>query len=157
MELLFSFVGFVILISFGLVVGQIQERRHFNSLRLREQLTADMFVTQLKRFPHAVASPSPPSLVIGEVVIATDYLKSFQAKIRKIFGGRLGSYQTLLDRARREALLRVIEQAQDQGYNAVCNVRLETADLGGNTSRRRVAMVGMLVSGTAYHAAPPVS
>ena len=94
--------------------------------------------------------------MIGEVVIATDYLKSFQATIRKIFGGRLGSYQTLLDRARREALLRVIEQAQDQGYNAVCNVRLETADVGGNTSQRRVAMVGILGSGTAYQAAPPV-
>ena len=50
--------------------------------------------------------------------------------------------------------MRIIEQARSQGYNAVCNVRLETADVGGSSSRRRAAMAAILASATAYHAAP---
>ncbi len=98
-------------------------------------------------------------MIVGEAVIATDYLKSFLAKLRNIFGGRVGSYQSLMVRARREALLRIVEEAKRQGYNAVCNVRMQTADVGGNSTMRRVAMVAILASATAYTAAPgsPIS
>ena len=95
----------------------------------------------------------PPAIVVGETVIATDYLKSFLARLRNIFGGEIRSYRTLLERARREALLRIVEEARGMGYNAVCNVRFETADVGGNSTMRKVAMVAILASGTAYHAA----
>ena len=68
---------------------------------------------------------------------------------------RWGSCQTLLIRPRREALLRIVEAASQQGYNAVCNVRFETADVGGISTMRKVAMVAIVASATAYHAAPP--
>jgi uncharacterized protein YbjQ (UPF0145 family) len=92
-------------------------------------------------------------MIVGESVIATDYLKTFLAGLRKIFGGELRSYQSLLVRARREALQRVVEEARRSGYNAICNVRLDGADVGGNSKRRRVAMVCILASATAYHRA----
>ena len=155
MDLYVSFGIFAALILLGLIAGQFNERRHFRNLARREQAVGGMIVTQLKTFPGAVSQTQAPTLLTGEVVIASDYLKSFLARLRKIFGGRLGSYQSLLIRARREALLRILEEAHRRGYNAICNVRLETADVGGNSGRRRVAMVALLASATAYLAAPP--
>ena len=92
-----------------------------------------MIITQLKSYPGFVPGEKPPTLLVGEAIIATDYLKSFLAKIRNLFGGEIKSYQTLLIRARREATLRILEEAKRQGYNAICNLRMQTADVGGTT------------------------
>lgn len=154
MEVIIQFGILMFFLALGLFVGSYQERRHFRSIEQREGQMADMLVTQLKSFPHSQSGPKPPRLIVSEVVIATDYLKSFLAKLRNIFGGRVRSYQSLLIRARREAVLRLMEQAHHDGYNALCNVRLETADVGGNSTMRRVATVAILASATAYHAAP---
>ena len=157
MDLIFSFGAPVFLILLGLIVGRARERAHFRSIERREAATADVLVTQLKTFPNRVRGESAPALFMGEAVMATDYLKSFIARIHNIFGGQVTSYQTLLIRARREALLRIVEAARQQGYNAVCNVRFETADVGGNSTMRKVAMVAIIASATAYHAAPPAT
>jgi uncharacterized protein YbjQ (UPF0145 family) len=153
MELFFTFGISFCLIIVGLISGSLTERRHLVRLGQRELLVSYMVVTQLRSFPAAVIGNTPPTLLIGEAVIATDYFKSFLASIRKWFGGELRSYQSLLSRARREATLRVLEDARRQGYNAVCNLRYETADVGGNSTDRKVVTVAILASGTAYHAA----
>jgi uncharacterized protein YbjQ (UPF0145 family) len=62
------------------------------------------------------------------------------------------SYQSLATRARREALLRIIEKAKSQGYNAICNLRMDSADIGGSaTSKKGSVMVSIIASATAYH------
>ena len=152
MEMIVGFVMFLFLLAIGLFVGGATERQHFRRLQRREDRQADLVVSQLKSFPYATAGDAPPRMVVAEVVIATDYLKSFLAKLRNIFGGGVRSYETLLVRARREATLRILEEARRQGYNAVCNIRLETADVGGNSSEHRVAMAAIIATGTAYHA-----
>ncbi len=152
MEIFFTLGFSFCLIVLGLVSGSLAERRHFARLVEREAAARDMVVTQLRSFPAAVVGKTPPTLLVGEAVIATDYFKSFLASIRKLFGGELRSYTSLLSRARREATLRILEEARRQGYNAVCNVRYETADVGGNSIDRKVATVAILASGTAYHA-----
>jgi uncharacterized protein YbjQ (UPF0145 family) len=55
-----------------------------------------------------------------------------------------------LERARREAILRMTEEAQQQGFDAIFNVRLETSRLA-NARRdgKGVAGVEMLAYGTA--------
>jgi uncharacterized protein YbjQ (UPF0145 family) len=123
-------------------------------LAAREAANGDFLISQIKSFPGALAGATAPTIVISEAVIATDYFKTFIATLRKIFGGELRSYNSLLHRARREALQRLVEQARQHGYNAICNVRIESADVGGNTMRRRAAMVAILASATAYHRAP---
>jgi uncharacterized protein YbjQ (UPF0145 family) len=76
--------------------------------------------------------------------------------VRKIFGGEMKSYQSLLVRARREALQRVVEQARSMGYNAICNVRYDSTDIGGVSKRKnKVVMVTILASATAYHYRQP--
>ncbi len=89
-------------------------------------------------------------MIVKEVIIASDFLKSNLAKLRNIFGGEVYSFETLLERARREALLRIIEEAQSSGYNAICNLRMDTAEIGGNLSKKGTAMASILASATAY-------
>ena len=143
----------LILLLIGLVGGRLTENSHVARLNRREEELAGMLVTQLRNPPCAAAQYElPPTLVVAEVVIATDYLKSFLASIKNFFGGRMRGYQRMLDRARREAVCRLLEAAQENGYNAICNVRFESADVGGNALMSKVAMASILASATAYQA-----
>ena len=148
------------LLMLGLLVGSTTEQRHFRDLQQREGDVRELLLTQIGSYPGFRPGGSPPRMIVAEVVIATDYLKSFLAGIRNLFGGEMKSYESMLDRARREATLRILEQAREAGYNAVCNLRLETADVGGNTSPTnnrggKAAMATILASATAYHAQLP--
>lgn len=148
------------LVVCGLIIGRYNEKKHFANINERESVYEGFLTSQLKSYPGAVSpAPAPPTVVVAEVVIASDYLKSFLSGWRKIFGGEMKSFTTMQERAKREVILRLIEQAHAGGFNAVCNVRVEGVDLGGNTSRKKVPMAAVIGSGTAYHAhkAPPVS
>src|SRR5690606_9046036 len=106
---------------------------------------------QLKTMPDSNPSGPPPILLLGEAVVASDYFKSFVGGLRKLVGGEMRSYHSLVTRSRREALQRVVAQARAAGYNALCNVRYESSDVGGATTRKKGAvMATTLVSATAY-------
>ncbi len=144
-------LGFLLfLILLGLIAGKAAERAHFRSLRRREEETRHVLLTNLKSFPGGVRAGSSVQIVQGDAVIATDYLKTFLAGLRKIIGGEIRSYESLMVRARREAVMRMVEAAVNLGCDSVCNIRLNTADIGGGTRRRGVAMVEMMATGTAY-------
>ena len=81
--------------------------------------------------------------------MSLDYFKRFLAGIRAIFGGRIKSYEPLLDRARREAILRMKEEALAKGYTAVINLRLDTSRLASATKDgKSTAGVEILAFGT---------
>ena len=140
------------LIFLGLTVGRLNERRHLRQLDEREQALERIKVTDLRSYLGPVDAACGSVMVMGNAVIATDYLKSFLARLRNIFGGEVRSFETLLVRARREALLRMLEEAERQGFNAVCNIRLDTSDIAGSTTNRtsQAVVVGMMATGTAY-------
>jgi uncharacterized protein YbjQ (UPF0145 family) len=152
-QYIFEFGILVALLALGLLAGGYAERKHLRSLASREAANGDFFVTQVRTFPDAVMLGTPPTIVFGQAAIASDYLKSFLSGLRKIFGGELRSYHSLTVRARREALQQLVESARAQGYNALCNVRMESADIAGNSKRRSMPMVAILASATAYHRA----
>ena len=142
----------LVLIVVGYTAGTIAERSHYARLKARESENGYFLVTQLKSFPLHQPGSMSPQMVMAETVVASDYFKSFIANLRRLFGGEVHSFHSLLDRARRETTQRLVEQAQQLGYNAICNLRLETADVGGSSaSKRAVAMVAILGSATAYH------
>jgi uncharacterized protein YbjQ (UPF0145 family) len=109
-------------------IGSIIERRHFNSIAARERALDGYPVTTFEAIPDAWRV-GRSSLVSGNVVVSLDYFKRVVAGIRALFGGRIRTYEPLLDRARREALLRMTEAARQQGFDAVINVRVETSRL----------------------------
>ena len=68
--------------------------------------------------------------------------------LRNILGGRVVAYESLLDRGRREALLRVKEQAIAWGATEILNVRYETSTIGGN-NQKGIAAIEVIAYGTA--------
>lgn len=137
----------VVLAVCGLIVGTILERRHFRSIREREQQTAGLPAFPTKRVDSS-QDLSDGKLVMAGVVVSLDYFKRILASLRNIFGGRVGAYESLLDRAKREAILRLKEQSE--GYDAIVNLRLETANLAYTQSRKKgTGGVEVLAYGTA--------
>ncbi len=142
----------LMLIAVGFVCGRLAERKHLARLCQREADNREFLITQLKSFPARTVGSEPPQIVLAETVVSSDYFKTSVAKLRGLFGGEVRSFQSLLDRARRETTQRLVEQAQHLGYNAICNLRLERADVGGSTAdKKAAAMVAILGSATAYH------
>ncbi|MEM9082459.1 MAG: heavy metal-binding domain-containing protein [Planctomycetota bacterium] len=133
----------------GLFAGRILERRHVRLLREHEEQFRWMHTSNVRAIPSRAKDPQ---MVVGHVVISTDYFKTFIARLKKLIGGELGTYQTLLMRARREALKRVQEEAAERGLNSVANVRIEYAAVGGMGSgnQKGVISVAVLASGTGY-------
>jgi uncharacterized protein YbjQ (UPF0145 family) len=77
-----------------------------------------------------------------------DYFKRILAAMRNVIGGTVRSYETLIDRARREAILRMKESAP-VGTSIIINVRVETSTIGNNTRNKSVGCVEALAYGTA--------
>ena len=149
MDLLISLVPALFLLLLAYFLGSQLESNHYKSVREREAATKDMVVINFPRFPFEVEIERA-DLVMGSVVVSHDYFKRFLAQLRIIVGGRIKAYEPLLDRARREAVLRMKEQALARGHHTVVNIRLETSRLA-NSRRggKGTAGVEMLAYGTA--------
>ena len=141
----------IVLLILGFSVGSLVERAHFKRLTRRETALSQMLVTDLRQLPSGCSATSF-GLVTGEVVIASDYFKTFAASLRKIIGGELRTFESLMERARREALLRMKESARIMGATHVVNVRFSTSSIGSMRRRRAgAAMVEMFAYGTAVY------
>jgi uncharacterized protein YbjQ (UPF0145 family) len=143
----------VLLIGLGYVVGRWRERAHFRSLARREAQLAGMMESNVKRIvdPDTVVEAG---MVLGQAVIATDYFKTFIAQLRSVIGGRIRTYETLMDRARREARCRMLEQAAQRGATEVWNVRQETSNIMSSSRRNAGVSVEVFAYGTAVRRAP---
>jgi uncharacterized protein YbjQ (UPF0145 family) len=66
-------------------------------------------------------------IVQGNTVRAKHVGRDIAAGLKNIVGGELRGYTELLTESRREAMQRMIDQAQQLGANAVVNVRFTTS------------------------------
>jgi uncharacterized protein YbjQ (UPF0145 family) len=153
-----KFEQFNLFMNFGLPIlilliayftGSWIEKKHFRNIREREAKAHGFPVVSFNTMPDDWKVNSS-HMVTGSIVISLDYFKRVIAGLKGLVGGRIKTYEPLLDRARREAILRMTEEAQLQGYDAIFNVRLETSRLA-NARRdgKGVAGVEMLAFGTA--------
>ena len=147
---------FVVLLLVGYVFGQAIEQNHYRSIRKRESLLRNIPLISSKKLPSSF-EPCKTVMVAGNVVISVDFYKKFVAGLRNLAGGRIISYESLIDRARREALLRMREKAKSLGANYVFNVKMETSSIPSGRSDG-IGAVDVLAYGTAViqerHAAP---
>jgi len=146
---LFQLLAFFVLLASGFGIGRYLERRHYRSIRSREKELNGLPAVAVK-VPDAqtLLATSDARMVMGNVVISVDYFKRFVAGLRNVIGRRIRGYETLLDRARREAVLRMKQEAGQLGANLVFNVKFETASISKG-SRRRIGSVEVLAYGTA--------
>lgn len=137
----------LVLLTVGYVFGQLAERRHYRSILKREQEMRSLLLVPT-RFPPMYNPPARTRLVAGNAVISVDYFKVFVAGLRQLVGGRVRSYESLIDRARREAVLRMKEEAREAGATMIFNVKFEAAPLYKGR-RNGIQSVEALAYGTA--------
>ncbi len=156
LTVLFNLAGLLLPLGFlalGYAIGHHTEKKHLRLLAEREARFTNVMVTDLKHIPPNWRC-SQAQLVQGQAVIASDYFKTFAARLRNFFGGEVRSLETLMARARREALLRMTEEAAAVGANAVWCVRLETSTIGRGNARRGMAIAEVFAYGTALRVEP---
>ncbi len=138
-------IFFLILISVGYFSGRLVESRHYKSIEAREEQFLSLPVVTLKT-PDSGRAVAKATLVAGNVVISIDYFKRFLAGLRNFFGGRVTSYESLIDRARREAILRMQEEGKDA--DIILNMRIETSSITKG-AKGKISSVEAMAYGTA--------
>ena len=144
---MYGLLIFVFLLILGYVAGSAAESRHYRSIEAREKQFSHLPAVTIAEISVDENKVQNAELVHGCVVVSIDYFKRFLAGLRNIVGGPVTSYETLMDRARREATLRM--KAMATGATIIVNVRLETATIGKDDKRGTVGGVEVIAYGTA--------
>ena len=148
LDIIFGLVFSIALIAIGRLVGSSIERKHFADIARREAEFRNQPALSVKvsDAPYPVRSAS---LASGSVVVSIDHFKRFVSAFRMLVGGEVRSYSSLIDRARREAVLRMKESQPNA--DAYLNTRLETATIASTQGNEGMGTIEVLAYGTAVH------
>ncbi|MBL7085034.1 MAG: YbjQ family protein [Candidatus Omnitrophica bacterium] len=135
MESLGSLLYLLFFLCLGYFAGTAIEKAHYRDIAAKEQVYLRLPAVTSKNIED-VNGILEAQLCCGSVVISLDYFKRFLASLRKIVGGRIKSYETLLDRGRREAILRMKKQAAEFNADIIINFRFETSGIGQTTNKK---------------------
>ncbi|MDQ1816337.1 YbjQ family protein [Massilia scottii] len=136
------------LIVLGYFCGRAAEAKHYRSIHAREKTWLHLPSTSLKTLLDPARPVERSELVYGNMVVSIDYFKQAVAGLRSLIGGAVKSHETLIDRARREAVLRLKESCPDA--HEIVNLRLETMSISGKMPGS-VTSVEVLAYGTAIY------
>lgn len=138
----------VVLLLIARIIGSRMERAHYADIAKREARFSDQPALSTKHFvaPGTIRSAA---LASGSVVVSTDHFKRFISAFRMLVGGEVRSYTTLIERARREAVLRMKES--EPNADVYLNTRLETSTIGATSGNEGMGTVEVLAYATAVH------
>ena len=142
------FLGVLLFIAY--LTGTYTEKKHLTSIRQREQ-TAPKIPVLNTETGIPVKDVTETRLVSGSTVVGVDYFRHMLGGLINLFGGRISVFESALDRARREALLRMRQEAN--GADFIGCVRYETCILSEN-QHNALPRVAVLVYGTAFFVTP---
>lgn len=145
-QILINMGYLLVLLVLGYVFGRRAEAKHYQDIQRREQLLLALPTTNGEELLGEF-SAEHTVLVRGSVVIAVDHFKRLLAALRAFFGGEVQAYETLLDRARREAVLRMKESCPDAAQ--IINLRIETSSI--HRGAQSIGSVEVLAYGTAVY------
>ena len=117
----------------GWLIATWFERRHLHSLAARE--TPLQHISVVTRKLPSSCEPEASTLLVGSVVLAHDYFRTFIIALRRLIGGNIKAYERLLQRGRREALIRLKEEADLRGLDKIVNLRFTTSGVSGRFLR----------------------
>lgn len=72
-------------------------------------------------------------IVSGDAVMGSNIFRDLFASIRDVVGGRAGSYESLLQQAKDQAVADMVERARQLGADAVVAVDLDYEVIGGDS------------------------
>lgn len=88
-------------------------------------------------------------VVFGESVVGVNFVKDALSRLTDVFGGRSGSYENELKKARDTALREMVEAAKKLESNAIIGIDVDYEALGEKSS-----MLMVIASGTAVVVVP---
>ncbi len=135
------------LLILGCVVGKISERNHYKSIKKREGEWLNVPALTAKTYSGDLPVQRS-EMAVGSVVVSVDHFKRLFMNFRRIFGGEVCSYSPLIDRGRREALLRMKESCPEA--NMFLNCRLQTSTIS-NGKGKSTGCVEVIAYSTALH------
>ena len=135
-------------VGIALVVAPILERRHYADLEEREASVRGLVVHDLSSAVVATGRVRP-RMVTGSVVMGVDWWKGLMLMLVNLVGGGVPSVDRVMARARREAILRMAEEAQALGAVEVVNTRLETSTISKRQGDSGMGSGEILAHGTA--------
>jgi uncharacterized protein YbjQ (UPF0145 family) len=94
-------------------------------------------------------------VVQGNTVRSKHFGRDLMAGLKNIVGGELKGYTELLTEARREALQRLLGQAEQLGANAIVNIRFATSAVTQGAAELYAYGTAVVVEPEAETAAPP--
>lgn len=98
---------------------QLNEKQQGNMLQSDQHLSTQSLMTTM--------AAESSTLLHVSICVGPSMGQIFFMWFKSIFGGRLHSYDVVLDYGRREALLRLNQQAKNLGCSSVVNIRIETS------------------------------
>ena len=84
-------------------------------------------------------------VVFGEVISGVNFFRDFAASVRNLIGGRSGSYEDELVKARTQAMRALSERAAEMGADAVVGIDIDYEVLGENGGMLMVTASGTAV------------
>lgn len=143
-----KFGVFLILVSIGYWRGRRNEKAHLTLLDSEESRLHRVLIFAT-RYPAQVTEPMDPVLVTGSAVVGSDHFRLLLASLRKVVGGNYRAYENLMERARRQAVVRMKQAARDQGASMIFNVRYATSRIS-NSRAGEATQVEVVAYGTAF-------
>jgi uncharacterized protein YbjQ (UPF0145 family) len=125
-------------------IGTRNEKAHYTDIIAREKALINLPATNFKT--HEDLPVAESRLAMGNVMIAGDFFKETTSKLASFFGMKIAVAESLVDRARREAILRMKESVP--GADTIINIRVESAKIN---ERQKMAGVEALAYGTAIY------
>lgn len=154
-DLLEVAIGIVLFILLTIVplfiwykIGKHFENKHFADIIERERRMVDLAFSPSDQLDTS-RRVEAIGLVTGQVVIGSDPFKRYIANLVNLVGGRVSVFEAPMDRARREAILRMKEQALELLADEVVNFRMETMSISGGQSAEPLGIVEVVAYGTA--------
>ena len=142
LSLVLPAILFVLIMGAAWGIGRWIDRRHLAQLDIDEAELRGVTASNCDPDRGNEASPARGvALVTGSVVVANNRFKMWRARWRSLIGGRIVHYETLVFRARREAIVRMKREARELGSDHVCGVRLQSTAVGVNNQPGGVEVV----------------
>ena len=93
-----DFLTLLLILAITYTTGSIIEKRHFKKIKKREiALIRKPVINFGAKTKETKRKVRKVELVTGEVVISGDYFKNFAAALKNIFGGRLTTFESMLN------------------------------------------------------------
>lgn len=160
MEAIIQLIIFIVLMVVGFSFGTLNEKSHYRSIKKKERelINIPAVTMSLKEFAKSKGQEEQSiqiedaHLLHSNVVLSVDYFKIIVSSLKSLIGGNIGVYETLVDRARREAVIRLKEKittsSDDNIQDMILNLRLDTSQIG-NLQGKGVFSIEVVASGTA--------